>query len=98
MTVKLKKNAIKEARLAGVKTIALIDTNCDPDLVDYPIPANDDSIKSIQLFIDLFAQAIKGSKKMEAIKALRNTHEATLAKLKSEYESESEKKSKNGRR
>jgi small subunit ribosomal protein S2 len=89
---KVEKNAIREARLSGITTIALVDTNCDPDLVDFPIPANDDSIKSIKLFIDLFGQAIDGSKKMEAVKALRNTHKATLAKLKSDFERESERK------
>lgn len=91
---KVEKNAIKEAKLVGITTIALIDTNCNPDLVDYPIPANDDSIKSIALFVDLFGRAIKGSKKAEAVIALRNTHEATLAKLKSSYEKEIERKAK----
>jgi len=91
---KVEKNAIREAKLSGVKTFALVDTNCNPDLVDYPIPANDDSIKSITLFVNLFAEAIKGSKKLDSVKALRNTHEATLAKLKSTYEKEVERKAK----
>jgi small subunit ribosomal protein S2 len=38
--------------------IALVDTNCDPDLVDYPIPANDDAMKSVQLFAGHIADAI----------------------------------------
>lgn len=91
---KVEKNAIREAKLSGVKTFALVDTNCNPDLVDYPIPANDDSIKSITLFVDLFAEAIKGSRKLDSVKALRNTHEATLAKLKTNYEKEVERKAK----
>jgi len=89
---KVEKNAIREAKLVGVKTIALVDSNCDPDLIDYPIPANDDSIKSILLFVDLFGQAIVGSKKAEAVIGLRNTHKATLAKLKDTYEKEIERK------
>lgn len=91
---KVEKNAIREANLTGIKTIALIDTNCNPDLIDYPIPSNDDSIKSIALFIDLFGQAMDQSKKSEAVIALRNTHKATLAKLRDTYEKEVERKTK----
>ncbi len=46
---KKEKNAIREAQKLGITTIALIDTNCDPDEVDLPIPGNDDSIRSIEL-------------------------------------------------
>ncbi len=46
---KKEKNAVKEARKLGITTVALIDTDCDPDLVDLPIPGNDDSIRSIEL-------------------------------------------------
>ena len=89
---KVEKNAIKEAKLAGVTTIALVDTNCDPDLIDFPIPANDDSIKSIAMFVDLFGQAISGSRKAGAVVALRNTHKATLEKMRTDYIRETERK------
>jgi len=56
------KNALAEARLAGVKTVALTDTNTNPALVDYPVPANDDATKSIELFANLFAKTIKESR------------------------------------
>lgn len=82
--------AIKEARIAGVPIVALVDTNCDPDLVDYPIPANDDSLKSISLYVDLFGQAIKG-KKAEGLIALRQNHEANLTKLRDEHILEEER-------
>lgn len=55
-------NALREARKLGVKTVALVDTNADPSLVDYPIPANDDAIKTIQLIADYVAQAIEQGK------------------------------------
>lgn len=55
---KKEKNAILEARKMGVSTIALIDTNCDPDDVDLPIPGNDDSIRSIELIMSYLADAI----------------------------------------
>ncbi len=50
--------AIKEARRMGMKIIAPLDTNCDPDLIDYPIPGNDDAIRSINLFCREIADAI----------------------------------------
>jgi small subunit ribosomal protein S2 len=50
--------AVKEARRMGMKVIAPLDTNCYPDLVDYPIPGNDDAIRSINLFCKEIADAI----------------------------------------
>ena len=50
--------AVKEARLLGVKVVALIDTDSDPDLVDLPIPGNDDSIRSIALMLQHLADAV----------------------------------------
>jgi len=55
---KKEKNAISEARKMGLTTVALIDTDCDPDLVDLPIPGNDDSIRSIELVAARLADAI----------------------------------------
>jgi small subunit ribosomal protein S2 len=50
--------AVKEARRLGMKVVAPLDTNCDPDMVDYPIPGNDDAIRSINLFCQEMADAI----------------------------------------
>jgi small subunit ribosomal protein S2 len=56
--------AVREARRLGIPVIALIDTNSDPDLVDYPIPGNDDATKSISLIASLLAEgAIDGRKR-----------------------------------
>jgi len=52
------RNAVREARTMGINTVALIDTDCDPDEVDLPIPGNDDSIRSIELVIRLLSDAI----------------------------------------
>jgi len=52
------RNAVREARKMGITTVALIDTDCDPDEVDLPIPGNDDSIRSIDLIVRLLADAI----------------------------------------
>ena len=56
------KIAILEAKRLGITVIAPLDTNCDPDLVDYPIPGNDDAIRSIQLFCNEMASAINEGK------------------------------------
>ena len=52
------KIAILEARRLGITVVAPLDTNCDPDLVDFPIPGNDDAIRSIQLFCNEMAAAM----------------------------------------
>jgi len=50
--------AVKEAKRMGMKVVAPLDTNCDPDVIDYPIPGNDDAIRSINLFCREMADAI----------------------------------------
>jgi small subunit ribosomal protein S2 len=52
------KNAVKEARALGITTVSLIDTDCDPDLIDLPVPGNDDGIRSIELIMRHLAEAI----------------------------------------
>lgn len=55
--------AVKEANLLGIPVIAVTDTNCDPEGVDFVVPGNDDAIKSIVTFTDYFANAVvEGSK------------------------------------
>lgn len=55
-------NAVREARKLGLPIVALVDTNADPDMVDYAIPCNDDAIKTIQLVVDYMKQAIEEGK------------------------------------
>jgi small subunit ribosomal protein S2 len=52
--------AVAEANKLGIPVIALVDTNCDPELIDYVIPANDDAIRSIRLFTSKVADAYLG--------------------------------------
>ncbi len=54
--------AVKEARKLGIPVIAVIDTNCDPDMVDYKVPGNDDAIRAIRLFCASIADAINEGK------------------------------------
>ncbi|GAB4540289.1 MAG: 30S ribosomal protein S2 [Parvularculaceae bacterium] len=50
--------AIKEANKLGIPVIAIVDTNCDPDPIDFPIPGNDDASRAIALYCTLFADAV----------------------------------------
>ena len=59
---KKEKNAVREARKLGITTVSLIDTDCDPDEVDLPIPGNDDGIRSIELIARHLADAVLAGK------------------------------------
>ncbi|MBP7783936.1 MAG: 30S ribosomal protein S2, partial [Aliarcobacter sp.] len=60
------KIAIAEARRLGITVVAPLDTNCDPDVVDLPIPGNDDAIRSIHLFCNEMAAAMNEGKAARA--------------------------------
>ena len=67
---KREENAIKEAQRLNIPVVALIDTNSDPDVVDYGIPCNDDAISAVSLMCDLFADAcLAGSGKEQISEA-----------------------------
>ena len=59
---KKEKNAVREARKLGITTVSLIDTDCDPDEIDLPIPGNNDSIRSIELITQRLADAVLAGK------------------------------------
>jgi len=50
--------AVHEARILGIPIVGMVDTNCDPDLIDYVIPSNDDAIRAIDLIVGILAQAV----------------------------------------
>jgi ribosomal protein S2, bacterial type len=58
--------AVKEGRKIGIPIVALVDTNCDPDVIDYPIPGNDDAIRSLKLIISTIAESIIGGRQVFA--------------------------------
>ncbi|OAB49002.1 30S ribosomal protein S2 [Mycoplasmopsis gallinarum] len=76
--------AVKEARAKGVKIIGIIDSNVDPDLVDFGIPANDDSAKSINLIITILADAIALARGGKAKYAYQGDEAIVLPKFESE--------------
>jgi small subunit ribosomal protein S2 len=75
-------NAMREAAKLGVPIVAIVDTNADPSNVTYPIPANDDAIKTIQLITDYVKSAILAGKSQakQGDKAEAKTDEKTEAK------------------
>ncbi len=73
--------AVKEARALGIAIVGIVDTNCDPDDVDYPIPANDDAIRAVKLIVSAMADAVIEAK--EGI-TLRNVEEVVEEESKEE--------------
>ncbi len=73
--------AVKEAKILGIPVIAVVDTNCDPEEVEYPIPANDDSIKAVRLISHIMSQAVlDGTEIARARKAEMQAEEERIAK------------------
>lgn len=57
--IKNEEIAVSECRKLGIPTVAIVDTNSDPTLINYPIPANDDAVKSIRLIVEIMVEAIQ---------------------------------------
>lgn len=55
---RVEENAIREAKRLGIPVVGIIDTNCDPETVDYPIPANDDAVRSVKVVLGVLANAV----------------------------------------
>ena len=73
--LKREHNAVAEGRKLGIPIVALVDTNCDPDLVDYPIAGNDDAIRAIRVVIESVAASIKEAKGEYAASAAKAEEE-----------------------
>ena len=78
------KLAVLEANKLGITVIAIVDTNANPDLVDYPIPGNDDAIRSINLYVELFKETILDAKKLIKNLEFEKSKEESDNKLKEE--------------
>ena len=98
---KLESTAVAEAGRLGIPIIAIVDSNTDPTLVDYPIPANDDSIRTIQLIISALADTIldssakksKSNDKQQPAneKKIKSLNKAQSSNLKKESENNDDK-------
>lgn len=71
--------AVKEARKLNIPIIATVDTNCDPDVIDYPIPANDDAIRAVKLLTGKIADAVLEGNQGEQTEEAAPAEEATEA-------------------
>ncbi len=74
--IKREHNAVAEARKLKIPVVAIVDTNCDPDEVDYPIPGNDDAIRSIRLILGAVAQTVMQARAEFEAKQARRGGEA----------------------
>ncbi len=61
-------NAVKEANKLGIPVVAIVDTNSNPDPIDYPVAANDDAVKSIKVIMDTFVEAVKDASELYSAK------------------------------
>jgi small subunit ribosomal protein S2 len=74
--VKKEAIAVKEANRLNIPVFAIVDTNCDPDGIDYVIPANDDAIKSVQVITKAFADAVLEGKERSSARQMEMAAEA----------------------
>jgi small subunit ribosomal protein S2 len=65
---KYERLAIREATGLNIPIVAMVDTNCDPTIVSYPVPANDDAIRSVSIIVNMFAEAIKKGNEGRGVK------------------------------
>ncbi|HHY39637.1 MAG TPA: 30S ribosomal protein S2 [Syntrophaceticus sp.] len=70
--------AVKEARKLGIPTIGIVDTNCDPDEIDYVIPGNDDAIRAVRLLTSKIADAVLEAKQGEQVEEEQQEQEQEL--------------------
>jgi len=88
------RNAIAEARKLGVPIVAIVDTNCDPDEIDHPIPGNDDAIRAIKLISQAMANAVIEGRQGQQGAAALDTDENGLPIEADESEEKVERKEK----
>jgi len=67
--IKREKSAVKEAQMKGIPIVAIVDSNCDPYGIDYPIPMNDDATRAISYVLDLMSEAILEGKRKKSSKS-----------------------------
>lgn len=90
--------AIKEARKLGIPVFGIVDTNCDPDLVDYVIPANDDAVRAVKIILGVLANAINEGTDRELVDFLtdedkmKNSNKETKKEVKKEEKAKEEVK------
>ncbi len=77
--IKREKNCIREALKLNIPVVAMVDTNCDPDEVNFPIPGNDDAVRAIQLFAGKIAECVQEGAGIYQARAEASAEEAAMA-------------------
>ena len=88
---KKEKIAVAEAKTLGIPVVGIVDTNCDPDDVDYIIPANDDAIRAVKLIAGCMADAVIEAKQGESFDEGEPSEEAEAAEAAEVAEAEEAK-------
>lgn len=86
--------AIKEARILGIPVFGIVDTNCDPDVVDYVIPGNDDAVRSVKLLIGVLTNAIAEANGNEILDFVSEDDKAKAEKAEKKAQKEETKEEK----
>ena len=84
--------AIKEAHILGIPVFGIVDTNCDPDMVDYVIPGNDDAVRAVKLLIGVLTNAIAEANGLELVDYISEDDKATKEEEKEEAKEEKKAK------
>ena len=84
--------AVLEAKKLGIPTVGIVDTNCNPEDLDYPIPGNDDAIRAVKLIADVMANAVIEGKQGESFETVEEQDVSEEAESMEQVVSESEEK------
>lgn len=71
--IKREITAIREASAKNIPTVAIVDSNCDPTMIDYPIPMNDDASRALEYVLELFKETIEEGKGIKSIKSIKGS-------------------------
>ena len=84
--------AVLEAKKLGIPTVGIVDTNCNPEDLDYPIPGNDDAIRAVKLIADVMANAVIEGKQGESFETVEEQEVSEEAESMEQVVSENEEK------
>ena len=76
--------AVREAQKLGIKTFGIVDTNCDPDVLDYPIPGNDDAVRAVKVVLNALTNAIAETNGNEIVDVITEEEKETKKEVKKE--------------
>jgi small subunit ribosomal protein S2 len=77
--IKREHNAVAEGRRLKIPIVAIVDTNCDPDLVDYPVAGNDDAIRSVRMILTTIVQTVTQARAEFESRSVRRKPEESAA-------------------